>query len=96
MFLAPIALEPNKVQIITLAALTLHNFLLSKGASSYGSIDDLSKGDAAVLSGSWFDLSLSCSNNHSAQAKLIRDEFKAYFNNELAVSWQWHACGIDR
>ena len=36
------------------------------------------------------------SNNHSSEAKLIRDEFKEYFNNDGAVTWQWHACGIDR
>jgi len=95
-FLSPVALEPEKVQMITLAALTLHNFLLSKKTSNYGNIDDLSMGDSEVTSSSWLDLSLPCSNNHSSEAKLIRDEFKDYFNNDGAVSWQWHACGIDR
>ena len=95
-FLSPIVLEPKKVQMITLAALTLHNFLLSKKASNYGNIEDLSMGDAEVPSSSWLYLSLPSSNNHSLEAKLIRDEFKEYFNNDGAVTWQWHTCGIDR
>ncbi|XP_068729118.1 uncharacterized protein [Montipora capricornis] len=95
-FLSPVVLEPEKVQMITLAALTLHNFLLPKKTSNYGNIDDLSMGDVEVTSSSWLDLSLPCSNNHSSKAKLIRAEFKDYFNNDGAVSWQWHACGIER
>jgi len=95
-FLSPIALEPEKVQMITLAALTLHKCLLFKKTSNYGNIDDLSMGNSEVTSSSWLDLSLPCSNNHSWEVKLIRDEFKDYFNNDGAVSWQWHACGIDR
>lgn len=95
-FPLPVALEPEKVQMITLAVLTLYIFLLSKKTSDYGNIDDLSMGDSEVTSSSWLDLSLPCSNNHSSEAKLMRDEFKDYFNYDGAVTWQWHACGIDR
>ena len=44
---------------------------------------------------SWIDFSPCCSNNFSNEAKSIREEYKAYFNNEGALSWQWHQCGID-
>ena len=49
-FLSPVALEPEKVQMITLPAPTLHNFLLSKKTSNCGNIDDLSMGDVEVTS----------------------------------------------
>jgi hypothetical protein len=35
-----------------------------------------------------------CSNNHSNEARLIREEYKEYFNMEGAVPWQWRQCGI--
>ena len=44
---------------------------------------------------SWIDFSPSCSNNFSNEAKSIREEYKSFFNNEGAISWQWLQCGID-
>ena len=44
---------------------------------------------------SWCDFSPTCSNNFSNEAKGIREEYKEFFNNEGAVSWQWRMCGID-
>ena len=44
---------------------------------------------------SWLDYNPSCSNNYSQEARLIREEFKEYFNLEGAVSWQWKQCGFD-
>ena len=44
---------------------------------------------------SWLDFFPSCSNNFSNEARVIRDEYKEYFNNEGAVTWQWRMCGID-
>jgi len=39
-------------------------------------------------------LALKENNNHSLRAKLSREEFKEYFNNEGVVSWQWRMCGL--
>lgn len=97
-FRAPINLQPDKVTKITLAALTLHNYLLSESQteSSGHSADaeDLAqKGE--VTHGSWLDFSPRCSNNHTSEAKSIREEYKNFFSNEGAVQWQWKQCGLD-
>ena len=36
-----------------------------------------------------------CSNNFSNEAKVIREEYEEFSNNEGAVSWQGGMCGID-
>ena len=42
----------------------------------------------------WEDISVCGSNNYSNDARLIREEFKDYFNYEGAVSWQCKKCGL--
>ena len=94
-FRAPIILDPEKVSTITLAALTLHNFLLREANSEYNATSNMEEQYTEVSEGSWFEFSPRCSNNYSNEVKLIRDEFKQYFNNEGVVSWQWVQCGSD-
>ena len=43
----------------------------------------------------WLDFFPTCSNNFSQEGRGIREEYKEYFNNEGAVTWQWRMCGID-
>ena len=94
-FRAPINLDQDKVSMITLAAFTLHNFLLTEPNSEYNTTSNMEKQGKEVSEGSWFDFSPRGSNNYSNEAKVIRDEFKQYFNNEGAVPWQWVQCGLD-
>lgn len=42
----------------------------------------------------WADINPCGSNNYSNDARLIREEFKGYFNFEGAVPWQWRKCGL--
>lgn len=42
----------------------------------------------------WVDINACGSNNYSNDARLIREEFKDYFNLEGAVPWQWRSCGL--
>ena len=99
-FRAPINLNPGKVTKITLAALTLHNYLLSEinhtSESHDNSGENAHKGEVVSGGSSWLDFSPRCSNNHTVEAKAIREEFKGFFNNEGAVPWQWKQCGLDR
>ena len=45
--------------------------------------------DARSINGITHIESLRSSNNYGVDARLVREEFKNYFNNEGAVSWQW-------
>ena len=42
----------------------------------------------------WEGINVCGSNNYSNDARLIREEFKNYFNYEGAVPWQWQKCGL--
>lgn len=104
-----IPLCPQKVTQLTLAIITLHNFLLQNPESSKNyvpaqltDVEDQNTGDVTPglwhndpCSSSWLSYDPNCSNNYSADAKSIREEYKEYFNNEGAVHWQWIQCGID-
>lgn len=43
----------------------------------------------------WEEVQIGGSNNYSSDARVIREEFKSYFNLEGAVPWQWRMCGLD-
>lgn len=106
---SPIPLCPEKVSQIILALITLHNFLLKHPESSNNyvpphlvDVEDEVTGCITPgmwrndpSSSSWLTYNPNCSNNYSADAKAIREEFTEYFNNEGAVHWQWRQCGID-
>jgi len=44
---------------------------------------------------SWHSLSLNKASNATHEAKAIREEFSAYFNNERCIPWQWHCVRLD-
>lgn len=104
-FLTPIQLSPTFVEDLTLAALTLHNFLrpnkVSKQIYSPKGLadeEDISTGE--VVPGSWRSSELQMNplpvpnsgHNASRLAKGVRDIFKDYFCNEGSVPWQWDRC----
>ena len=107
-FRSPIPLCPEKVIPITLAVITLHNFLILSPESSKDyapaqliDIEDEVTGDISPgswrneqSSFSWLSFDPVCSNNYSGDAKSIREEYTDYFNNEGAVPWQWRQCGL--
>ena len=107
-FRVPFLLAPFKVKGITLAALTLHNWLRvdtsSRNIYSPPTLVDREDPETAqVIPGSWRDdiptdsflnLQPSTSRNCSNEAKNMREEFTQWFNNEGDVSWQRHMCEL--
>lgn len=107
-FQKPIPLDPYKTAKIVFAATSLHNWLRSETVSCHvysppGILDADDTANGTITPGSWrqdqptntwFPYIAEGSNNHSPRAKLIREEFKEYFNNEGVVSWQWRMCGL--
>lgn len=96
-FLAPINLEPAKVETIVLAATALHNFLISENTSDYapsGTLDRENVANGDVIRGSWRNeasgfVRLQRRNQGSAEeVKFVRQQFCHYFNNERSVAWQ--------
>ena len=107
-FGSPIALCPNKVEVVTMATVILHNWLI-KGPSRdvYAPpaiVDTVNPSTSEVVPGSWRNdcsfpsanllplARLSHGTKSSLHAKNVRDEFKEYFNVEGEVSWQWDKC----
>lgn len=97
--MTPIFLAPEKVEIITLAALCLHN-MLREQSSQYtppGSVDQEDLESSRVIPGEWRSenrnnltpLEPQGSNRYSLNAKSVRDEFMTYFNTNGKVDWQW-------
>ena len=86
-FHRPIIAGVEKVIAITKAAVALHNYLITEESSTYmpDNHEIVSTADTQGL----VRISRQGSNNRSADAKVIRDRFKDYFNsNEGAVPWQ--------
>ena len=107
-FRRPFALEPEKVKIITLSALILHNWLRSESSSGKiyipQSLIDSEDTSHEILPGnwrsdvpteSWFDLTPTRSKHSSNQANAIREEFMEYFMNEGCLPWQWQYARVD-
>ena len=104
-FLTPIQLSPTFVEDLTLAALTLHNFLRSNNVSKQiytpkGLADEEDVSTGEVVPGSWRASELQMNplpvpnsgHNASRLAKGVRDVLKEYFCNEGSVPWQWDRC----
>ena len=109
-FRRPFSLEPEKVKIVTLAAITLHNWLRS--ASKIGKIDipvgltdreNIETGEffegtwrSDKYQATWYPIQNSLHGNRSSNlAREVRDEFTEYFMNEGCVPWQWKSAKID-
>lgn len=79
----PINLTPQKVQIITLACIALHNFLATENWRSYTDINE------EEINNTLQDIELQGGNRSTVEALSVRENFKAYFNSAAgAVYWQ--------
>ena len=103
-------LPPDKATIVTLGAITLHNFLRSSSDAGKvyippGFADQQDPVTGEVIPGLWHQSGESTSwesvhplrsHNLTFQAKEIRQEFTNYFMMEGAVAWQWKNAHIDQ
>ncbi|KAF2896697.1 hypothetical protein ILUMI_09478 [Ignelater luminosus] len=80
-FLAPINLPVEKVEIITLACVALHNYLATCNGNKY--TDILPEEDHNLT-----HIGKQGENHSSQDARTIRDQFRLYFNTHCAVEWQ--------
>ena len=97
-FLSPMLLSPDNVEIVTLASCALHNFLRSKIPSEYtppGSFDTEDIEQGLIQPGEWRAqggmqsiLPTQTGHNYKRNARSIRDDFCPYFNGSGAVPWQ--------
>lgn len=96
-FQRPIALSPEKSQIIVLACCYLHNYLRRNQSQRYmcsNSIDVEDFESGSIVEGSWrttarpTSLRTTHARNSPTIAKAIRDSYCDFFNNEGQISWQ--------
>lgn len=96
----PIVLFPEKAQKVVLACCYLHNFLRKREPRAYitrNYVDNEDLQAGIVTGGTWRDvvvneatpLEPSTTRNASTSAKMVRDTYCHFFNNEGQVSWQW-------
>eukprot|EP00112_Aurelia_sp_Birch-Aquarium-sp1_P001674 Seg1181.5 transcript_id=Seg1181.5/GoldUCD/mRNA.D3Y31 product="Protein ANTAGONIST OF LIKE HETEROCHROMATIN PROTEIN 1" protein_id=Seg1181.5/GoldUCD/D3Y31 len=99
----PIIASADKVKEITKAVVALHNFLMTENKlntqnycpPTYSDRD----GPSGLQLGEWrldeqnihglLPISNHASNNYSEDARMVRESYKEFFNNEGAVDWQW-------
>ena len=107
-FRAPFLLQPEKVQQITMAILTLHNWLRDDRASRSiycppTLIDREDPNTWELIPGSWRDdlppesllpLQPALVHNYTSEAKEMRQEFTRWFSDEGDVEWQRRMCGL--
>ncbi|XP_068224325.1 putative nuclease HARBI1 [Palaemon carinicauda] len=97
-FLAPITLPPEKVDIMVLACTALHNFLRKDEINQYsqpeGCLETECLSDGIVAPGEWRQTSADLlglqvvGRNASIEGKVVREKYMEYFQGEGAVSWQ--------
>lgn len=104
----PFLLDPEKVKIIFLAILVLHNWLRADKDSKHvycppPLLDHENCDTGEFLLGTWredtpsesfLNLNVMPPRNSPAAAKKMREEFTAWFNNEGHVDWQRKMCGL--
>ena len=109
-FKVPFLLHPSKVKIVTMAAVTLHNWLRADASSQTvysfcpASLTDRENPDTGeIITGSWkdnserhsfLDLQPSRTKNYSDDTTCMREEFTRWFTNEGYLSWQRKMCGL--
>lgn len=81
-FNSPIKLSPEKVTKVILACCYLHNFLRSKCASK--DLENINYEPTQCL----HELERSQNRNSTNAAKIVRQKYCEYFNNEGTVQWQ--------
>ena len=107
-FKVPFLLHPSKVKIITLAALTLHNWLRADQSSRNvycpASLPDMEDPlTRQIIPGSWREdsegtsflpLQPTATRNYADDARSMREEFTEWFTNEGDLTWQRQMCGL--
>lgn len=92
-----IKLQPQHIDTVVLACCALHNFLRKESPGKYTPSDSLDREDPEthkiqdglrVGESNIASMSRAQARNATEEAKLIRDRFKNYFNNEGRVEWQ--------
>ncbi|KAI4455744.1 dna-directed rna polymerases i ii and iii subunit rpabc2 [Holotrichia oblita] len=87
--LNPINLSEEKVEVITLACIALHNFL-TRETQSY--IGEKCEQDIKNCTATLPQIVRQAGNNFKTLARIVREEYKNYFNSERgAVPWQDNA-----
>ena len=102
-------LELEKVKAVTLALLTLQNWLRKE--SNIGKVyfspalvnhEDPKTGEITegfwrkeIPTESWKSLSNTRAHNPANEAKRIRKKFTDYFTNEGCIPWQWKCTRVD-
>lgn len=85
----PINLRPTKVNAIVLACCYLHNFLRRHSSGYVNNQHTTSQSSQGIgLDGHVYGMRSSSSSASSTTAKVHRDTFCSYFNNEGKVEWQ--------
>ena len=94
-FLAPIALRPESVELIVRTACVLHNVIRSHEVNANANVNaiapDVPTGmsDTSVASnGTWQPLAKSASHRATEHAQGVRNEFCAFFYEQGVVPWQ--------
>ncbi|XP_070550575.1 uncharacterized protein [Ptychodera flava] len=99
-FLAPINLPPETVEVVVLACCALHNYLMSHSTANSvytppGSTDIVDPVTHDILDGSWrnesgrmMSLQRHPPSRGTEGANHVRNTLCEYFNNEGAVGWQ--------
>ncbi len=101
-FRSVILLPPTTIKYLTMATLTIHNFLRqsdSKGTYCPSGLTDSVGKKGETVPGSWRSKNLvesmvpltvpATGHNASKNAKEVRECLKDFFCNEGAVEWQW-------
>jgi len=89
-FKKPLGLNPEKVQVVVMAACCLHNFLLSSvhSGAAYAAVES----PEHVTDNCMQPLCSQGSNHSSSDAMTVRNSFCSYFNSENGkLSWQQRA-----
>jgi hypothetical protein len=96
-FRKPMLLQPNKVSIITMTCILLHNFLRRSKTSStrytpQGTLDVEIEGREDQTEMSSFLPLTRIARKPSMEATTIRDKFAEYFNTSGKIEWQDKYC----
>lgn len=97
--LKKIELPVETVELITLSACALHNFLLESHSSKYmGRLEREDTDQCVVVPGEWNNSSLTRIDRSTIgiyrsgiEARKIRDTLQEYFNTVGFVPWQWES-----
>lgn len=96
-FRKPLLLQPRSATCVTLAALTLHNWLRTETEAGHIHLPLGPQEDSAPSSGdtnAWLDLEDFGHHNATQEAKNIRKEYTEYVMNEGVVPWQWRSAHL--